>query len=66
MHKSNFTHIETEYPQLAHIGQLAERNVYIDPNTTLSKLRLLLELLSKLIAQYEHIEGCDRLDQVKR
>jgi type I restriction enzyme R subunit len=63
---SNFSRIETEYPQLAHIGQLAERNVFIDPSTTLSKLRLLLELMSKLIAKYECIDDAERMDQLKR
>lgn len=66
MHLSNFTSIEKEYPQLAHIGKLAERNTYIDPSTTLSKLRLLLELLSKLITQYEYIDDSDRQDQLSR
>ncbi|MDG0973339.1 MAG: type I restriction-modification system endonuclease [Crocinitomicaceae bacterium] len=66
MRNSNFSYIEAEYPQLAHIGQLAERNVFIDPSTTLSKLRLLLELMSKLIAQYECIDDADRMDQMTR
>ena len=63
---SNFSHIETEYPQLAHIGQLAERNVFIDPSTTLSKLRLMLELMSKLIAKFECLDDAERMDQMTR
>ncbi len=66
MKKSNFSHLEKEYPQLAHIGQLAERNVFIDPSTTLSKLRLLLELMSKLISKYECIDDAERMDQMTR
>lgn len=53
MNKSNFIHISTEYPQLAGIGKLAERNIFIDPSTSLSKLRLLLEKLTELIIDYE-------------
>lgn len=63
MKKSNFSYIEVEYPQLAHIGELAERNLYTDPSTSLSKLRLLLELMSKLIGKFECIDDIDRLDQ---
>ncbi len=66
MKTTNFSHIETEYPQLAHIGQLAERNVFIDPSTTLSKLRLLMELMSKLIAKFECIDDAERMDQSTR
>lgn len=53
MSQSNFTYIAAEYPQLASIGQLAERNVFIDPSTSLSKLRLLAEKISLLIVDYE-------------
>jgi type I restriction enzyme, R subunit len=63
---SNFSFIEAEYPQLAHIGQLAERNVFIDPSTTLAKLRLMFELMSKLIAKFEFVDDAERMDQSTR
>ncbi len=65
VNSSNFQLVKKEYPQLAHIGQLAEMNVFIDPPTTLTKLRLLLELLSKLISKYEGLD-LDRMDQLTR
>ncbi|NQX97852.1 MAG: hypothetical protein HRT73_08235 [Flavobacteriales bacterium] len=49
---SNFTYISYEYPQLANIGQLAERNVFVDPSTSLSKLRLLVEKLTVFIIEF--------------
>ncbi len=66
MSKSNFTYIADEYPQLANIGQLAERNIFIDPSTSLSKLRILTEKISKLIVEYEGITERDRTDQNER
>lgn len=63
---SNFTYLSEEYPQLAKIGQLAERNVFIDPSTSMSKLRLFTEKLSKLIFKYEGIEGGEHTSQLNR
>ncbi|MFK7798592.1 MAG: type I restriction-modification system endonuclease, partial [Aureispira sp.] len=47
---------------LANIGQLAERNVFIDPSTSLSKLRLLTEKMVNLIIDYEGIENTSYKD----
>lgn len=66
MTQSNFSYLAEEYPQLAKIGQLAERNTFIDPSTSLSKLRLLTEKLSKFILEYERIEEPEYTDQIKR
>ena len=55
MIKSNFSYLTAEYPQLASLGQLAERNVFIDPSTSLAKLRILSETLINLIIDYEGI-----------
>lgn len=66
MMPSNFNYIAEEYPQLAKIGQLAERNTFIDPSTSLSKLRLLSEKITKFIIEYERIEEPEYTDQVKR
>ena len=66
MTQSNFTYLSEEYPQLAKIGQLAERNTFIDPSTSLSKLRLLTEKLSKFILEYERIGEPEYTDQMKR
>lgn len=66
MIQSNFTYLAEAYPQLANIGQLAERNVFIDPSTSLSKLRLMAEKICHLIVGYERIDEPERCDQNKR
>ena len=66
MSQSNFNHIAQEYQQLANIGQLAERNVFIDPSTSLSKLRLLVEKLTGFIIEFEQVEDLIRLSQNER
>lgn len=66
MSQSNFKHIALEYPQLASIGQLAERNVFIDPSTSLSKLRLLVEKLTLLIVDYEQVRELASMTQNDR
>jgi type I restriction enzyme R subunit len=53
MNQSNFNLIADEYPQLAKFGQLAERNIFIDPSTSLSKLRLLIEKLTGFVLEFE-------------
>ncbi len=66
MDKSNFTYIAKDYPHLAQIGQLAERNIFIDPNTSLFKLRLFSEKISQFIFEYERLEEPAYIDQNKR
>jgi type I restriction enzyme R subunit len=66
MIRSNFTKISSEYPKLANIGQLAERNIFTDPSTSLSKLRILTENISKYIVKFEVVEEPERTDQHKR
>lgn len=56
MHTTNFSFLETDYPELAKLAQLAERNCYDDPSTTLSKLRILTEKLAKLLISVEYLE----------
>ena len=66
MSESNFSNISAEYPQLASIGKLAERNVYLDPSTSLSKLRLLVEKLTGFIIEFEQIHELKELSQNER
>lgn len=63
---SNFNHIKPEYPTLASIGQLAERNVFIDPSTSMSKLRLLVEKLTEFILEFERLQYLNPLGQMER
>lgn len=45
MTTSNFRFLNDEYPNLARLGALAERNVFDDPSTSLTKLRILSSCL---------------------
>ncbi len=66
MSQSNFSHIAKEYPQLTNIGQLAERNTFIDPSTSISKLRLLVEKLTIFIVEFEQVAELADLTQNER
>lgn len=66
MNESNFAYIAEIDPLLSNIGQLAERNIYVDPSTSLSKLRLLCEKICHHIVAYERIVEPERCDQNKR
>lgn len=63
---SNFSFLSPAWPILNELGELAERNLYIDPNTSLIKLRMFSEVLVKYLMAYEKME--DPLDgaQVSR
>ena len=63
---SNFQHISDEYPQLAKFGELAEHNTFIDPSTSLSKLRLLVEKLTGFIIEFEQLDELKDLTQNDR
>ena len=49
MSQSNFEFLEEEFPILYNIGQSAEYNLHVDPNTALFKIRQFGETLSGLI-----------------
>lgn len=66
MSQSNFNHITEEYPQLAKFGQLAERNIFTDPSTSLSKLRLLIEKLTGFIIEFEQLNDLASMTQNDR
>ncbi|MBZ3934928.1 type I restriction-modification system endonuclease [Methanimicrococcus blatticola] len=53
--KSNFSFLEKDWPELAKIGQLAERNLYDDTNTALLKMGIFSEKLVQYILAMEHI-----------
>lgn len=65
---SNFEFLNPEWPTLANIGEFAEKNLYKDSNTTLIKLRLLLENIAKLIAKEEGLREsvtCVQVDRIR-
>ena len=66
MNQSNFSLLKAEYPRLARIGQLAERNVFMDPSTSLAKLRLLTEQITLLIIDYERESTLKERPQIDR
>ena len=46
----NFQHLAAADPQLARLGELAERLFHFDPPTSIAKTRLFAELLAKQVA----------------
>lgn len=65
MFQSNFKFLENKWPSLSNLGELAERYLYSDPNSTLIKLRMLCERITKNILVYEKIQD-DFLNQDSR
>ncbi len=68
---SNFNFLNTSFPELARLGELAERNLYDDPQTTMSKLRLMCERIVDNLCQIESIQGyserqVDRLTTLRK
>ncbi|MGF7184102.1 type I restriction enzyme R subunit [Desulfitispora alkaliphila] len=66
MQKSNFQFLSDNWTNLANLAEIAERNVYVDPNTTLVKLRMFGETLSKYIVALEGMTEASDLSQVDR
>jgi type I restriction enzyme R subunit len=54
--KTNFNFLKNNYIQLFQLAVLSERNCYIDPSTTLSKLRILTEKLASILLDFEQLE----------
>jgi len=57
--KSSFSFLNGDYPELFTICVLAEELVHIDPNSALSKSRLLAEKLGALIWEFENLGEFD-------
>lgn len=54
--ESNFKFLAKEYSILANLGNLAERYIYDDPNTSLFKMRLLGEKMVEYIFEIQHLD----------
>ncbi|BDU51569.1 type I restriction-modification system endonuclease [Haliovirga abyssi] len=66
--KSNFEFLIADWPTLANLGEFAEKNLFIDSNTTLIKLRVLAENIAKLIIKEENLidpESNNQIDRLK-
>ncbi len=53
---SNFTFLETHWSDLARLGDLAEKYVYSDPNTSIIKQGMLAEVMVKYMLAYDGIK----------
>lgn len=68
---SNFNFLDSFFPDIAKLGELAERNLFDDPQTTMSKLRLMCERITQNICQIESIKSysdkqIDKLDLLNK
>lgn len=53
---SNFTFLETHWSDLARLGDLSEKYVYSDPNTSVIKQGMLAEVMVKYMLAYDGIK----------
>ena len=56
---SNFTFLETRWSDLARLGNLSEKYVHSDPNTSVIKQGMLAELMVKYMLAYDGIKEPD-------
>ncbi|MGM0975068.1 MAG: DUF4145 domain-containing protein, partial [Bacillota bacterium] len=63
---SNFSFFSGKWDVLANLGETAENNLYHDPQTTIFKLRLFAETLTKFILAAENIKEVYGTNQVDR
>ena len=66
MSNSNFHFLHKNWPILSNLGETAEKNVYNDPGTTLIKLRMFGETLTKYIYAFEELDETYDTRQVDR
>jgi type I restriction enzyme, R subunit len=62
----NFEFLHKRWEILSNLGEMAERNLFIDPNTSLIKLRMFGETLTKYICAMEEMDETKELTQVDR
>lgn len=53
---SNFKFLESKWSDLARMGELAEKNLYTDPNTSLIKQGMLAEHIAKYMLAYDGLK----------
>lgn len=64
--ETNFQFLEKDWEILAKIGEMAEYNLYRDPNTALIKMRQLGEYIVKTIMKIERVPEPEDSNQKKR
>lgn len=62
----NFEFLHNRWEILSNLGEMAERNIFIDPNTSLIKLRMFGETMTKFICALEEMDETKELTQVDR
>lgn len=62
----NFEFLHNRWEILSNLGEMAERNLFIDPNTSLIKLRMFGETMTKFICALEEMDETKELTQVER
>ena len=62
----NFAFLSASWPLLSQIGELAEGNLLKDSNTTLFKLRMLIETITKYIYAHENLSEPQNNKQITR
>jgi type I restriction enzyme R subunit len=62
----NFEFLHNRWEILSNLGEMAERNLFADPNTSLIKLRMFGETLTKFICAIEEMDETKELTQVDR
>ena len=55
---SNFSFLEKQYPELAELGKSAEKNLYVDTDTSSYKMGKMAEQIVNLIIIHERIYTC--------
>ncbi|MCD4777888.1 MAG: DUF4145 domain-containing protein [Desulfobacterales bacterium] len=63
---SNFIFLSRNWSVLAELGELAEKNLHTDSNTTLIKLRIFAEVMVKYVLAYENLEDLVDGKQISR
>jgi len=62
----NFEFLHNRWEILSDLGEMAERNLFVDPNTSMIKLRMFGETLTKYICAMEEMDETRELTQIER
>ncbi|MCQ4085945.1 type I restriction-modification system endonuclease [Saccharibacillus sp. JS10] len=66
MASQNFNFLAAQWEVLDKVAEAAERNVYHDPNTAISKIRTFAETIAKYITAFEQIQEVGVVNQNER
>lgn len=63
---NNFSFFQDQWEVLSKLGESAERNIYLDPHTSIMKLRLLSETIAKFVLASDNIREAYGTTQIER